>query len=330
MSHPDAATAVPTVLVVGEALVDVVRADDGTTTDHPGGSAANVAVALARLGRPVRFATCFADDRLGRLLADHLARDAVGLAAEPGAVVDHTSSAVVTLAPDGSATYEFDLDWRLGPVEAGPGTVAVHACSLGAVLEPGAADVLALVRALAPQVLVSYDVNVRAVVTGTGADVVARVEALAALADVVKASDEDLAHLYPDRDVTTGARHLLGLGPAAVVLTRGADGATWVAADGETSVAVPRVVVADTIGAGDTFCAAVVDALWSRGAVGPGAREAVLALDHSARADVLTRAAAAAAVTVSRPGADPPYAAELAGGPTSRPAAPGRGPDPIG
>ncbi|MCH1868998.1 carbohydrate kinase [Nocardioides sp. CFH 31398] len=301
----------PSVLVVGEALVDVVRGDDGHDTDLPGGSAANVAVALARLGRPTWLATCFADDRLGRLLDAHLSRDGVRMAADPGAVVDHTSSAVVSLAPDGSASYEFDLDWRLGPLHDLPEVVVVHTCSLGAVLEPGADDVLALVRRLSETALVSYDVNVRAVVTGTGPDVVARIEAVAATADVVKASDEDLEHLYPDLGPLDGARRLLGLGPAVVVLTRGEQGSTWVSADGEVSVPVPRVEVADTIGAGDTFCAGLLHGLWERGVVGPGARERLLALDDEARAALLALAARAAAITVSRPGADPPYAEEL-------------------
>ncbi|WP_299050542.1 PfkB family carbohydrate kinase [uncultured Nocardioides sp.] len=301
----------PSVLVVGEALVDVLRGDDGTDTDLPGGSAANVAVALARLGRPTWLATCFADDRLGRLLDAHLSRDGVRMAADPGAVVDHTSSAVVTLAPDGSASYEFDLDWRLGGLRDLPEVVAVHTCSLGAVLEPGADDVLALVRRLASTALVSYDVNVRAVVTGTGPDVVGRIEATAAAADVVKASDEDLEHLYPDLDPLDGARRLLALGPAVVVLTRGEHGPTWVSTDGETSVAAPRVAVADTIGAGDTFCAAMLHGLWERGVVGPEARARLLALDADARAELLALAARAAAITVSRPGADPPYAEEL-------------------
>ncbi len=101
------------VLVVGEALVDVVRRADGSVAEHAGGSAANVAVALARLGRPVRFATAIADDRYGGIVAAYIGRDGVRLASDPE-VIGRTATAQATLADDGSATYEFDLEWRLG------------------------------------------------------------------------------------------------------------------------------------------------------------------------------------------------------------------------
>ncbi len=110
------------VLVMGESLVDVVRAPDGSTSEHVGGSAANVAVALARLGRHVRFATSFADDPHGRMVAGHLDRAGVRLANQPHSIA-RTSTAVATLDADGAAHYEFDLDWVLDPptVEATAG-----------------------------------------------------------------------------------------------------------------------------------------------------------------------------------------------------------------
>src|SRR5436190_10354705 len=104
------------VLVVGESLVDIVRRQDGSTETFPGGSAANVAVALARLGRDTGFVTSYADDDHGRLIADHLAASGVRLATDPH-VVPRTSSALATLQDDGSARYTFDIDWRIGPVE---------------------------------------------------------------------------------------------------------------------------------------------------------------------------------------------------------------------
>ncbi|WP_300403332.1 PfkB family carbohydrate kinase [uncultured Nocardioides sp.] len=125
----------PDVLVVGEALVDVVHAGDGSVSERAGGSAANVAVALARLGRPVRFATAFAEDEYGAVLADHLSAAGVDLASDPH-VVGRTSSAVATIGSDGAASYEFDVDWQLGEVPVQPAPMAVHVCSLGAVLAP--------------------------------------------------------------------------------------------------------------------------------------------------------------------------------------------------
>ncbi|RYJ03480.1 MAG: carbohydrate kinase [Actinomycetales bacterium] len=287
-------------LVVGESLVDIVHAADGTTTEYAGGSAANVAVALSRLGRPVRFVTAWADDARGRVLADHLARAGVELASDP-VVLERTATAAATIGADGAASYEFDLDWRIADVAPGA-PVAVHVCSIGAVLEPGAEQVLELLAGLRDTTTISYDINARPAITGTGPDLVGRVERMVAVADLVKASDEDLAALYPALDTEAAARHLLTLGPTAIVVTRGGEGATWVTTDGVVEVASLPVDVADTIGAGDTFGAATLDAIWGR---------PLDALTTDEVEEVLAHAARAAAVTVSRPGADPPYRDEL-------------------
>ena len=297
-------------LVVGESLVDIVRGGDGSTTEYAGGSAANVAVALARLDREVLFATSWGDDEHGALLAARLERDGVRLASDPHAV-GHTSTAVATIGPDGHASYDFDLTWRFNPVADGLDAPVVHTCSLGAVLAPGADEVLLLVEQLRESATVSYDVNARPAITGTGPDLVSRVEAVAALSDLVKASDEDLAALYDGADPLTAARRLLALGPAAVVVTRGAEGATWLSTGQEVDVAAVPVEVADTIGAGDTFCAAVLDGLWSAGLLGADRRDALADVPRNTVVDVLAHAARAAAITVGRPGADPPYRDEL-------------------
>ncbi|GAB6985984.1 carbohydrate kinase [Nocardioides pyridinolyticus] len=286
--------------MVGESLVDIVHGADGTTTEYAGGSAANVAVALSRLGRAVQFVTAWADDARGRVLAEHLAAADVALASDP-VVLERTATAAATIGADGAASYDFDLDWRIGDVDPGQ-PVAVHVCSIGAVLEPGAGQVLDLLAGLRGSATISYDVNARPAITGAGPELVARVERMAAVADLVKASDEDLEVLYPALDTESAARQLLTLGPAAVVVTRGGEGATWVTEAGVVEVASLPVEVADTIGAGDTFGAAVIDALWGR----PLDR-----LTTDEVEEVLAHAARAAAVTVSRPGADPPYRSEL-------------------
>lgn len=299
------------VLVVGESLVDIVNAADGDIKEYAGGSAANVAVALARLGRPVRFATSFAEDDHGRLVAEHLDDAGVTLAADPGAV-SRTSTAEATIGVDGAADYEFDLEWRLNPVPEEPHPLVVHTCSLGAVLSPGADDVFRLLERLREFATVSYDVNARPAITGTGPDLLDAVERMAGIADLVKASDEDLEALYPQLDTVKAARRLLSLGAEAVVVTRGGDGALWVGADHLVEVDSHTVEVADTIGAGDTFGAALLDALWEAGHLGAERREALAGLDREQVEAVLSHAARAAAVTVSRPGADPPYRHELA------------------
>jgi fructokinase len=298
------------VLVVGESLVDIVNAADGDLKEYAGGSAANVAVALARLGRSVRFATSWADDERGRLVAEHLESAGVELATDPHAV-DRTSTAEATIGVDGAADYEFDLEWRLNPVDTDPAPVVVHTCSLGAVLEPGADDVFRLLQGLREVATLTYDVNARPAITGTGPGVVDRVERMAGIADLVKASDEDLGALYPQLDLEKAARRLLSLGPAAVVVTRGGEGAFWVADSHSVEVASRPVEVADTIGAGDTFGAALIDALWEAGLVGADRRDALRDLTREEIEGFLHHAARAAAVTVSRPGADPPYRHEM-------------------
>ena len=292
-------------LVVGESLVDVVQRPDGTTVEHAGGSAANVALALARLGRPVQLLTAFGDDERGAVLARHLNQSAVGLVGDPHAL-DRTATALATLAADGSASYTFDIEWRLNDVpDLQP--VAVHACSIGAVLEPGATDVRRLLEGLRPSATISYDVNARPAVTGAGPDLVRAVEEVAALADLVKASDEDLDVLYPGEPVGQVVDRLLGLGPSAVVVTRGRHGALWFGAGTRVDVPATEAEVADTIGAGDSFGAAVIDSLWDLNALGGR----LTGLESGDVEFVLRQAARAAAITVSRPGADPPYRHEL-------------------
>jgi fructokinase len=299
------------VLVVGESLVDIVQTLSGNLHEYAGGSAANVAVALARLDRPTRLATSFADDRHGRMVAEHLEAAGVVLATDPGAV-GRTSTARATIGTAGAAEYTFDLDWRLNPVPDSEDPLVAHTCSLGAVLDPGAADVLDLLERLRSRATITYDVNARPAITGTGPDVVAAVERVVDLADVVKASDVDLEALYPTLSYAEAAAALLDRGPAAVVVTRGGSGALWLDALGPVEVASEPVEVADTIGAGDTFGAALIDALWTGGRLGAEGRDALRGLPREEVAAVLAHAAAAAAVTVSRPGADPPWRRELA------------------
>ncbi|TQL67811.1 fructokinase [Nocardioides albertanoniae] len=281
--------------MVGEALVDVVTTADGETQEHPGGSGANVAVALGRLGRPVRYVASFADDARGQALAAHLDDSGVRMACDPH-VLARTSTAQATIGSDGSATYVFDLEWRLGEIAVGAPRF-VHIGSLAPVLSPGAESVFALLDGLPEQTRVLYDINMRPSLTGTGADVVASIERAVTYADVVKASDEDLDTLYPGVDLDEAAARLLGFGAGAVAVTRGGEGASWFTAEGRVDVGAEPVTVVDTIGAGDTFSAGLVDALWDDFGRDP--------------AEVLAHGVKAAAITVSRAGANPPTRAEL-------------------
>ncbi|MER7578646.1 carbohydrate kinase [Kitasatospora sp. NPDC097691] len=287
------------VLVIGECVADVVRTDGAPDRVHPGGSPANVAYGLARLGRPATLLTELGPDANGRLIRAHLESAGVRVRA---AEVARTPSAVVRLDGQGRARYTFDIGWTLPSVEPvrtdlAQTPAAIHLGSIGAVTEPGAAAVLALVERWRGRTQISYDPNVRPALMGGRAEAVRRVERCVALSDLVKASDEDLAWLYPGERPEAVAERWLALGPSVVAVTLGADGAFARTAEGvrAEAAAVP-VPVADTVGAGDSFMAAFLHARAS-GADLPAC---------------LTHAVTAAALTVSRPGAAPPSAAELA------------------
>ncbi len=307
-------------LVIGEALVDVVRhagraVPDASIEDseHPGGSPANVALTLARLGRGVDLLTWFARDRFGELLVRHLT--ASGLEIVPGSDgAERTSSAVARIADDGAATYDFDVTWQVPDSWTAPAAapLVVHTGSIAAVLEPGGPDVARILAAHRETATITYDPNVRPTLMPPADDTRERVAALVALADVVKVSDEDLDRLYPGADVDASAQAWAASGPAVVVVTRGSAGATAFTRNGtRVDVAAPRVRVADTVGAGDSFMGGLIDGLWSAHLLGPDRRDELAACDDQTLRDVLERCVRIAAVTVSRPGADPPTAAEL-------------------
>lgn len=295
------------VLVVGEALVDVVRRADGSVDESPGGSPANVALALGRLGQAPTLLTRLGGDERGEGIRSWLGDSGVHVGA---VAAPRTATATASLDASGSATYDFDLDWALPGVEA-PAASVVHIGSIAALLEPGAGDVARLVRALRETALVTYDPNVRPSLLPDRDAARARVEACVALADVVKASDEDLAWLYPERDPLAVAGTWLDSGPALVVVTRGGGGAAAVTGTSVARVGACRVDVVDTVGAGDTFMAALIDGLVRSGRVGAAAREALRAIGSDDTRELLGFAARAAAITVSRPGADPPWRREL-------------------
>ena len=293
------------VLVVGEALVDIVRRADGSVVEHPGGSPANVAITLGRLGRAPRLLTSFGDDERGAGIRAWLEESDVDVQVAPA---DRTSTAVATLDATGAATYEFDLAWDLGDAVVEPAEV-LHIGSISAVLDPGGRQVAELVARVRPTTTITYDPNARPALMGDPAVAAARVAELVALADVVKVSDEDIAWFHPDVEEDDAVQAWLDLGPAFVVVTRGGEGAMVFRQGSFAWVKAPKVDVVDTVGAGDTFMGALIDGLISAGVAGD--REALRSIDGDVLNRILGRAARAAAITVSRSGANPPRAGEL-------------------
>lgn len=299
-----------TFLIVGEALTDIVVDADGTRREHPGGSPLNVAVALGRLGHRAQLLTRIGRDERGDAIRAHLARSQVELTA--ASTLDHrTSTALATLDATGAATYEFDLVWDPDPTGAPDRVDAVHTSSIAAVLAPGASTVTEVLRARREHSTISYDPNARPTLMGDPQLVRERIETNIALSDVVKASDEDVAWLYGTDDVEDVVATWRDHGASLTVLTRGADSAVAFSDSGRVQVAPDAVDAVDTVGAGDTFSAGILDALAARGLLGAENRPALAAMPADEVATVLRRAAGLAAITVSRAGANPPWSHEL-------------------
>jgi fructokinase len=306
------------ITVAGEALIDLVDEGGGRYRAHPGGSPANVAVGLARLGVRCSLLARVSTDALGGQLATHLAGNGVCMrdvvrAAEP------TTLALASLDRAGQAAYSFyvqgtaDWQWRREelPAALAPDVTALHAGSLALALAPGARaveDLLAAERARG-QVTISIDPNIRPPLAAGRTAEVARVERQIRLAHIVKASEEDISWLYPGLGCVSVARAWQRLGPDLVVITMGARGAYALGRDGaEVSRPARPVLVADTVGAGDAFCAGLLDALWRPGLLGGAA--ALSRIGPRQMAEVVDWAILVAALTCERPGADPPTRAE--------------------
>jgi fructokinase len=305
-------------------VADLVPAPVGNYVElAPGGSPANVAIGLARLGVPARLLARIADDMLGRRIREHLAVNGVELDhAVPAA--EQTSMAMVSVGADGAPSYDFRVagtaDWQwtadevaeaLDPGPAGP-VVALHSGSLALTTPPGAAVLRGLMRRAAATATISYDPNCRPLLMGPPADVLAGAHEVLAVADVVKVSAEDLGWLVPGSTPEAVLEDWLGRGPAVVAVTLGGDGVLAGTSRGVRSrrPGVP-VTVIDTVGAGDTFSAALLAGLHRRGLLGAAARSALHALDADTLGGLLDEAVLAAAITCSRRGADPPTAEDL-------------------
>ena len=288
------------VVVVGEALVDIVVSSGGTV-EHPGGSPANVAYGLGRLGAATALLTSIGDDPHGAAIEQHLRSTGVELL--PGSKgPGRTATATATLASDGSAHYDFDIRWDLPRIAPATLPKVLHTGSIATFQAPGAAAVKELLEQSHRRCMVTYDPNIRPALLGSHFEAKTIFEELVPFTEVVKLSDEDALWLYPRLSLEDISQRILDLGAGFVALTRGAEGSLLTTAGAQVAVLPVTAEVADTIGAGDSYMSALVYGLLMRGADG---------LAPSVLESLGRMASKAAGITVSRPGANPPTAEEL-------------------
>jgi fructokinase len=304
------------IVVAGEALIDLVSTSGDGYRAVVGGSPANVAVGLARLGRHVRLLARISADPFGQRIRAHLASNDVDLTWAPDAT-EPTSLAIASLNADGHASYAFylagtaDWQWSRSDLPASlDGVIAVHSGSLALSMAPGGAVLEEMLAAAT--VTVSIDINLRPSICGDRDAERTRVERQIRHAQIVKASEEDLAWLYPSRPVAAIAAEWQAAGVPCVVVTLGGDGVYVLPPNGVaiTKPALP-VTVVDTVGAGDSFTGGLLSALSAIDALGVNPVERLAAITLGQWNTAVDYARTVAAITCSRFGADPPTSAEV-------------------
>ena len=296
------------VWVVGEVLIDLIP-DSDKYLAVVGGGPANTAKALAKLGVKAYFIDGISNDEYGQmakaeLVSAHVSLDYAQFSNKP------TCTAKVTLASSGSASYEFVItdtatfdfstSWLPDPQSLNPSLV--HIGTLATVIEPGASVLFEWAQSVAQVAPIVFDPNIRPAVLGDRDEYVRKVEKWVAISSVVKVSDEDLNWLYPGKVIYEIANKWLEVGVELVVVTLGEKGITAYRKNEQVSVEAVKVVVADTVGAGDTVGAVLVEAIVNNGLDN---------LSGEVLKSMLNRATKAAAITVSRTGANPPSKEEI-------------------
>lgn len=304
------------ILCCGEALIDMIPQPDGTGfVPHVGGAVLNTAVALGRLGVPVGLVTGLSSDPFGQLI--EAALDSSHVSTSHAVRSNRNTTLAFVHLEDGQATYTFyddntatraisSSDMPTLPTD----TEAVFFGGISLCNPPVADSLLDLALAQPADRLVMADPNIRPSFVSDHAGYRARLTALLGRADIVKLSDDDIDWLVEgDASIHDKGQAVLAMGPKLLLLTRGGDGATVYQAGGkEVHVASTPVQIVDTVGAGDTFNAGALAALRAADALQP---DALATLSEATLTDMLSLAARAAAVTVSRAGANPPWASEL-------------------
>jgi fructokinase len=290
-------------------LIDLIPGADGVRVAHVGGGPANTAKALARLGHDVQFIDGISTDEYGvaarkELLDDEVKLDLALSSDKPTCLaivsLDANGGASYEFKIDGTATFDFNLNWLPDPSRYKP--QVLHIGTLVTVIQPSADVLYDWAMQVAEFAPIVFDPNIRPSVMGDRDVYEAAVEKWAALSSVIKVSDDDMAWLYPGQNYVDVAQRWINDGAALVVVTRGSQGIIGITADGSVEVDGAKITVADTVGAGDTVGAIIVEAMIEKG---------ILALTGDVLKATLHRAAVAAGITCSRKGAQPPYKHEL-------------------
>ena len=290
--------------VAGEVLIDVLPAGPVV-----GGGPANTAKALARLGNTVDFIDGISTDEYGVNARKELIRDGVGLShcltsekptCTATVTLDALGSASYEFRIDGTATFDFSHSWLPDPERLKPSVL--HIGTLVTIIEPGASVLFDWAMRVSEFAPIVFDPNIRPSVLRDRETYVVAVEKWIGLSSIVKVSDDDIKWLYPDESIDIVAQRWLSTGVSCVVITRGAAGLIGYTEHGIEEVTGAKVTVIDTVGAGDTVGAIVVEGVLNHSVA--GLHGEVLHL-------LLQKAAVAAGITCSRVGAEPPYKHEL-------------------
>lgn len=305
------------ILCCGEALIDMLPRDttlgEKGFAPYAGGAIFNTAIALGRLGIPTAFFTGIADDMMGEILLDTLKASDVDYS--PCAITPRPSTIAFVKLVNGQATYAFYDEGTAGrmittddlPV-LGDDCEALHFGAISLIPSPCGETYEALLDREAAKRVISLDPNIRPGFIKDKAKHMARIKRMAAKSDIVKFSDEDLDWFGLEGDHDTLAAHWLNHGAKLVVITKGAEGATGYTNARKVTVPSERVTVVDTVGAGDTFDAGILASLKMDNLL---TKAQVANLDEQALRNALALGAKAAAITVSRAGANPPWAREI-------------------
>ncbi len=305
------------ILCCGESLIDMLPRDttagEAAFAPYAGGAVFNTAIALGRLGAPSGFLSGISTDLFGEVLIEALSASKVhsGFAIRS----DRPTTLAFVKLVDGQASYAFYDENTAGRMitpedlpELGDGISALFFGGISLVSEPCAKTYETLMLREASSRVNMIDPNVRPGFITDEAAYRARIERMLAAADIVKLSDEDLAWFSGDKDPREFALGLLQNGPSLICITEGSSGARGITRDIEVFAPATKVEVVDTVGAGDTFNAGVLASLHEAGVL---TKQGIRGLGKEALFNALALGTGAAAITVSRAGANPPWKGEF-------------------